>query len=178
MQHDIIPPHIHLEKVNPHINFDAIPAVVPLKAMEWKGSVDKPRLVGISSFGITGTDAHIIIQEPPKYTPSQLHTSLQRPLHLLTISAKSDAGLDNVLEKYVSFLEKNEKSLALGDVAYTANTGRAHFPYRVAIVAKDVADAVKKVKGSIQGAKKHTPEEQPKLCFLFTGRFTYFSACP
>lgn len=171
MQNNIIPPHLHLEKVNPHINFDAIPAIVPLTPMEWKGSPDKPRLVGISSFGITGTDAHIILQEPPTITPTPLGTTLApRPLHLLTLSSKSESGLESVLESYATFLEANP-GLELSDVCYTANSGRAHFPYRVAIVGKDCGEALKKIKSSINsGNSKHVPEELPKLCWLFTGQ--------
>jgi acyl transferase domain-containing protein len=171
MQNDIIPPHINLETINPHIKLEAIPAIVPREPLKWtKGANGMPRLVGVSSFGITGTDAHIILQEPPKYTPKKLVVeSKDRPLHVITLSSKSETGLEQVLQKYTEFLEANPK-LELSDVAYSANTGRAHFPYRVAFVGKDLTEVTKKVKGAMGSlAVKHIPEEKPKICFLFTG---------
>ncbi len=62
--HEAIPPHLHFNHLNPRISLDAIPAQIPLSLTPWKRS-DRPRIAGISSFGFSGTNAHVIIEEPP-----------------------------------------------------------------------------------------------------------------
>ncbi len=90
MEHDTIPPHINLKNLNPAINLGAIPASIPLETTPWKRNDDgTPRLAGISSFGITGTDAHVILEEPPKNISRVLwgndEKSLDRPFHILKL---------------------------------------------------------------------------------------------
>ncbi len=76
------PPQIHFQKLNPHINLDAIPAKIPLTLTPWpKGS--RSRLAGISSFGFSGTNAHVLLEEAS--AQEQAKNEPERPLHLLAL---------------------------------------------------------------------------------------------
>ena len=65
MQNKYIPPHLHFKQLNPHISLDGIPAVIPTVGMEWKRPQSGRRLAGVSSFGFSGTNAHVILEEAP-----------------------------------------------------------------------------------------------------------------
>ena len=58
LQNQMIPPQIHFKKLNPRINLDKIPATIPLEPLAWRTENHKPRILGISSFGFSGTNAH------------------------------------------------------------------------------------------------------------------------
>lgn len=168
MKNEKIPPHIHLENLNPYIRLDNLPLEIPTKAVDWESVPGKPRFAGISSFGITGTDSHVIIQEAPAYNPPKLLMDIQeRPLHLLTFSGKSETALSDVLNSFSSFLENNQE-INIADAAYTLNAGRAHFVHRVGVQASNIPDLMKKLKSV--GKAQLMPEIQQKLCFLFTGQ--------
>jgi acyl transferase domain-containing protein/NADPH:quinone reductase-like Zn-dependent oxidoreductase/SAM-dependent methyltransferase/acyl carrier protein len=171
MQNEMIPPHTNFETLNPAINLDSIPAQIPLTAQEWKRSPEgmKPRIAGVSSFGITGTDAHVIVQEAPRYSPYQkpLLSEGERSFQILTLSAKSEDALEVQIQKYRTFVLKTTTTGRLEDITYTANAGRAHFPYRIAVVGRNVNEMLEKLKDP---SKLQTPEVTPKICFLFTGQ--------
>jgi thioester reductase-like protein len=168
MQNEMIPAHKNFETLNPAINLDSIPAQIPLKAEEWKKNPEgKPRIAGVSSFGITGTDAHVIVQEAPDYFSYEqpLLSEPERSVQVLTLSARSEESLEEQIRKYRTVL--GETTERLQDITYTANAGRAHFPHRIAVVGRDVNEMLEKLKAP---SKVQTPELAPKLCFLFTGQ--------
>lgn len=172
MKHEQIPPHLNLKNLNPAINLEAIPAEIPLCPKAWPKNEDKrkPRLAGVSSFGISGTDGHVIIQEPPESrSSSKVDFGMERPLHLMKISAKCPESLDQLVQRYEAIFEENEDQENFADVAYSANTGRATFNHRAVVIAGSNAEALKILKdksfrsGDVSTNDKH-------LCFLFTGQ--------
>ncbi len=160
LQHDAIPPHLHFNTLNPHIDLNKIPAMIPLTLTSWQRG-KRPRLAGISSFGYSGTNAHAIIEDAPLQT--NLKKSFDRPLHLLTLSAKTEAALKEMIPIYRQFLSNTREELV--DIAYTANTGRAHFENRVALIGNSKEEMVLK----LQNQPIHTLAKLPKLVFLFDG---------
>jgi acyl transferase domain-containing protein len=112
LKNEMIPPHLNFKTLSPDINLSAIPAQLPLQAIEWKKSKNKPRIAGVSSFGITGTDAHVIIQETPDLdltTPSSISDS--RIMKLFTLSGKSEESLMEQIKMYSTFLSETNSSL-------------------------------------------------------------------
>jgi len=95
------------------------------------------RIAGVSSFGASGTNAHVIVEEAPVQAP--VACEVERPIHLLTLSAKSGPALEQLAGRYARHLGAHPES-ALGDVCYTANTGRAHFAHRLAVTAGSVQE--------------------------------------
>ncbi len=120
---------------------EEIPAqVVAESHYEWNVE-DQPRRAGVTSIGFTGTNSHLIVEEAPSVDILQGEV---RPFHLLTLSAKDEEALQQNVKNYQMYL--SQTSQALADIAYTANIGRQHFPYRIAVVAKTVEEALEKLK--------------------------------
>jgi acyl transferase domain-containing protein len=173
-----IPPHLHFKELNPDLAAAATALKIPTASLPWQRT-EEPRRAGISAFGLSGTNAHIIIEEPPQlsFNPSEV----DRPAHLLTLSAKSDDALDDLAQKWVSYLEKNPQ-LNLADLAFSANTGRGQFNHRLAILAKSTLEA----KDSLTAFTQKQPclnvfsqavakSRQNKIAFLFTGQGSQYA---
>ncbi len=133
MQHGEIPPHLHLKAPNPHARWDELPVWVPTVRESWRPSTtaDGRRLAGVSSFGLSGTNAHIILEESPAREGPR--TAEDRPVHLLTLSARTETALRELVARYRRYLDGCPASLP--DICYTANSGRAHFAYRLSLMA-------------------------------------------
>src|SRR5581483_4441090 len=144
MDNEFIPPHLNLKKLNPDINLACIPAKIPLELIEWKRRSGKPRIAGVSSFGITGTDAHVIIQEPPQ---NLLNTTItiesSREVKLFTISGRSIDSLTRQLKVFYDYVNNGNESLELGDIEYTLHTPRSHLSYRLPIMASTKEELLK-----------------------------------
>ncbi|MFN6011015.1 MAG: beta-ketoacyl synthase N-terminal-like domain-containing protein [Microcystis sp.] len=173
-----IPPHLHFKELNPDLAAAATALKIPTASLPWQRT-EEPRRAGISAFGLSGTNAHIIIEEPPQlsFNPSEV----DRPAHLLTLSAKSDDALDDLAQKWVNYLEKNSQ-LNLADLAFSANTGRGQFNHRLAILAKSTLEA----KDSLTAFTQKQPclnvfsqavakSRQNKIAFLFTGQGSQYA---
>ncbi len=132
LQHKTIPPHLHFEEPNPHINWNEWSVKVPTQAVPWPERADG-RVAAINCFGFGGTNAHVILAEPPASTANS-DNSLERPLHLLALSAKNATSLQGLAEQFHRHLEAHPDS-AVADVCFSANTGRSHFSHRLAIAA-------------------------------------------
>lgn len=134
LQHETIPPHLHFNTPNPHIPWQELPVTVPTTAIPWI-QAEGERFAGISSFGFSGTNAHVIVGEAP--TPTHSTLTAERPTHLLTLSAKTETALLQLCDRYQHYLATHPAT-PIGDLCFTANTGRSHLPYRVCIVAESL----------------------------------------
>ncbi|CAL8084808.1 unnamed protein product [Orchesella dallaii] len=173
MQHEIIPPHRNFETLNPSIDLNAVPAKIPLEPEEWKKQPGISRFAGVSSFGITGTDAHVIIEEPPTLPPNSLCGSqlqFERPLHIMKISAKTEDALDILLESYKNHFNRSTQH-EFKNSAYTANIGRSNFSQRAVVLARKNGEAAEILQlNKYQRGEEETDESRGKICFLFTGQ--------
>ena len=165
LQHETIPPHLHFRQMNPHIDWGKLPVEVPVQARPWpKGA--KRRIAGVSSFGFSGTNAHVIVEEAPAVVDiPETHTG-ERRLHLLTLSARTPAALDHQIEHYREWLGETEDDLA--DVCFTANVGRVHFSER-AVFLGSTREAMRDALTRTPIARG-TSESQPDVVFLFAGQ--------
>ncbi len=124
LKHRQLPPSLHFETPNPAIDFAAGPFFVNTTLAPWPTG-DTPRRAGVSSFGIGGTNAHLVLEEAPLSMP----TPAMRPWHLLVLSAKTSAALDQKTAELAAYLN-GEASSNLADVAYTCQVGRRAFEHR------------------------------------------------
>src|SRR5207253_1184231 len=99
---------------NPYIDWHDSPIQIPVALLDWPA--DK-RIAGISSFGISGTNAHVVVEGMP--TAASPENKLDRPYHLLTLSAKTAEALQAYAHRYRDFLSR-QPDLALGDLCYTS----------------------------------------------------------
>lgn len=169
LQHRYIPKQVHFRKLNPLIQPDKIPAIIPDAPIPWP-STGSPGTAGISSFSFTGTNVHIILNEAP---PSTLSTpgdaSIERSWHLLTLSARSKEALDNLILRYQDYLAEHPHA-ALADICYTTHVARVHFHHRLTLVASDLFELRERLlhkKYNVSQIKAGTVA--PRIAFIFTG---------
>ena len=132
LQHRQIPPHLHCEEPSPRLRLNGTGFQIPRAAEPWAPASGR-RLAGVSAFGFGGANAHMILEEAPE-VPSEDDT---RPRYFFTLSAKTEPALRDLTGRYLEFLRKPSIP-HFGDVCFTANTGRAVFDYRAAVVTESV----------------------------------------
>ena len=146
LQHGEIPPHLHFSRPNPHIAWDRIPVEVVSDGRPWVRA-DRPRIPGKISFGFSGTNAHVVLQEPPE---PDLAQSAVPPLHVLPLSARTSAALRRLAERYREHVIASPDQ-PIADLCGTASVGRSHFTQRLAIVASDVAGIRERLEAFLSG---------------------------
>ncbi|MFD0364918.1 SDR family NAD(P)-dependent oxidoreductase [Nocardia sp. GCM10030253] len=170
LQHAKIPPSLHFHTPNPLIDWSGMPLEVVREPRVWP-ETGRRRTVGVSSFGMSGTNAHIILRQP---APESARNPSDSAPQVLVLSARDDAALVESARRWADRL--NVSSGELADFAYTAATGRTHFEERLAVVAETadaaaarlraaVADARSAVRGRVERASA-----APKVALLFTGQ--------
>jgi myxalamid-type polyketide synthase MxaB len=170
LQHEELYPQLHFETLNPAIKLGDSRLRITTELTPWPSST-RPRIAGISSFGFGGTNAHLIVEEAPRRTPR--HNTMERPRHILAISAKSQAALRALAGRYGSWLDGAHADVA--NVCFTANTGRSHFPYRLALSAESneqFRESLLAFAASDDESKLRVVQgrNRPKIGFLFTGQ--------
>lgn len=172
LQHQQIPPHLHLKTPSPHIPWAELSVKIPTELTPW--AAPNGRIAGLSSFGFSGTNAHILVEEAPVRQPVPVEG--ERPLHLLTLSAKSKAALQQLAHRFAQHLA-TYPSQSFADICFTANTGRSHFDHRLAVVAASSEQARQALAAVAKGQESAevltgqlTDNRRPKIAFLFTGQ--------
>ncbi len=174
LRHRTIAPHLHLRELNPHIDLEGTPFFIPGEKREWRNT--RPLLAGVSSFGFGGTNAHVILQEPPDPVPAPAGSDLERPLHLFTLSAPSAPALRELVHRFHEYLAERPV-LSLADLCFTANTGRSQFEHRLAAVTTSLSELRDQLEafqvgrtapGLFSGEARH--DTAPQLAFLFSGQ--------
>nr|MDE0501467.1 SDR family NAD(P)-dependent oxidoreductase [bacterium] len=184
----VIPKHLHFRNPNPSIDWDRLPLQVTSTMMDWPSGTRRPRLAGVNSFGISGTNAHLVVEEYPygKDDPpgeplaaDALGVSQPRRTRLLPLSAKSESALRQLAERYLSWLDDRAPELdspdagidpVLSDMSWTAGVGRSHFGLRAGVVFDDVGSLRERLGGLSQtGAGSETPNPT-KVAFVYTGQ--------
>src|SRR6202034_3037594 len=173
LRHRQIPAHLNLHNPTPHVQWREIPVRVPTSLTPWLAE-RAPRLAGISSFGASGTNSHMLVGEAPE--PATPVPAPQRPLHLLTVSARTDAALRAAWKRLDEHLGSHPEA-SIQDVCHTANAGRSHFASRISVLCTDIPEAREKLRdcfssGTPNGvmASRVSGVTRPRLAFLFTGQ--------
>ncbi len=194
LQHQQIPAHLHFRQPNPYIPWAQNPVEVVDKLRTWE-PIDGRRLAGLSSFGFSGTNAHVILEQAP--AKQQLDRgspeAADRPCHLLALSAKSSTALQQLAQQLEQRIADDDR-ISISDVCHTTGAGRSHFTHRWAASVSDRQQALEKLRGlaksiaacdekdtsvSKDGSTEKSfhapghavsPSLAPKVAFLFTGQ--------
>ena len=145
----VIPPHVPVRQVNPRIDLAQIPAEIPDGARPWSAG-GSGRLGAISSFGFSGTNAHLIVGEAPVRHAVVAPGPARE--QVLTLSAKSLPALLELATRYRDDLVAAHASFS--DFCFTANACRTHFAHRIVMVAPDAASAVAQLDDFRQSAER------------------------
>ncbi len=167
LKHGVIPKSLHFERPNPAIDFANSPFYVTAELQDWP-KTKHPRRAGVSSFGTGGTNAHVVLEEPPVIGHPQTN---QRPCQLLTLSAASEASLAAISADLAEFFS-HSPNCSLADAAYTLAVGRRDFPYRRVIAADSFDVAAKElIKPASKDLQTHrTATDTPSIVFVFPGQ--------
>ena len=139
LRHAAIPPHLHFRDPNPHIPWARLPVAVASPGCPWPAR-QEPRVGAVSSFGFSGTNAHVVVEEAAPPPPRPAPAAGQRPIHVLTVSARTPTALAALARGYAGRLSELPPAV-LADVCRTANAGRAHLSQRAALVAESSGEA-------------------------------------
>jgi acyl transferase domain-containing protein len=176
LEHQELPKHLNFRTPSPHIPWDRIPVKVVDEGRAWPRN-DRPRIAGVSSFGFSGTNAHVIIEEAPQTAPVTVvsaEPSDDRRFMVLPISARTPAALVAVAENYRGWLADHPEA-TLADVCLTAGVGRAHLDHRAALVvnsldsARDLLSALADDRPA-PGLVRGDTADAPKTAWLFPGQ--------
>ncbi len=165
IQNRTIPGLLHFNKANPHLDLGNSPFFIDAKPRAWDGE-GFPLRAGISAFGVGGTNAHLIVEEPPAVVPS----GVARASKLLVWSAKTPASLAHLTTALSDhFAVSSDQNLA--DAAYTLQAGRSAHRLRRAVVTSSAAEAASLIRGGGPGVlQSDKPFENARLVFCFPGQ--------
>ncbi|WP_068774982.1 type I polyketide synthase [Paenibacillus sp. FJAT-26967] len=171
LAHKQLPPTLHYERPNPKIDFENSPFYVNDRLKDWSND-SFPLRAGISSFGIGGTNAHIVLEEAPPASASSTGRSAQ----LISLSAKTEVSLDKLTERIALHLQENP-GVCLADLAYTLHEGRAAFPHRRTLVCGSANEAAMLLAqpGSSDVQSGFAAADAPPVVFMFSGQGSQYT---
>lgn len=164
-----IPPSINFTSPNPKLDLENSPFFVNTELTDWPSN-GKLRTAGVSSFGIGGTNVHLLIQEAPE----RIASTQSRKNQLLLLSARSQSALSHVRENFVNHLEEHPH-VELSDAAFTMQLGRRGFNHRMAVVANNREEAIQYLRHvdpqhvMVYSHEQHDVEEK-SIVFMFSGQ--------
>lgn len=181
LQHRQLPPHLHLKQPTPAIDWAQLPLTIPTELREWPGG-SHGRVAGISSFGLSGINAHLVVEEAPERKPTP---SVSEPsAYLLPLSARSGPALRELARSWHSFLAEDGAGAAsaLEDLCYTASVRRGHLPHRLAVVGRSRQALVEHLGAFLQDephaalSQGEAATRRPRVVFVFSGQGSQWPA--
>jgi acyl transferase domain-containing protein len=174
VERGMIPPHLHLQRLNPNIRLEGTPFDVSGQLAPWPDGY-RVRLAGVSSFGFGGTNAHVILAEAPAETREPIMND--RPAHVVCMSARTAPALRE-LATAVAVQTAAGRDTGLADLAFTGNVGRGHFDHRLAVGARSMAELSERLTCWVDGAAgdgvragiRDASGAPPAIGFLFSGQ--------
>ncbi|HRI69424.1 MAG TPA: KR domain-containing protein [Polyangium sp.] len=172
LNQETIPRNLHFESLNPNASLDGTPFVLPLVEHTWK-RIPARRFAGVSATGLSGTNVHAILEEPPTVVRDQ--DKPERPTHVFVLSGKTGTALRDRAKQMLRYLGTHA-DVSLGDQCHTLAAGRTHFEHRYAAVVESVADAIGQLTDFVEGAasaycvgRVENVSARRRAAFMFTG---------
>jgi acyl transferase domain-containing protein/NADPH:quinone reductase-like Zn-dependent oxidoreductase/NAD(P)-dependent dehydrogenase (short-subunit alcohol dehydrogenase family) len=170
-----IPAHLQFKTPTTHVPWSQLRLAVPVTTMSWPDIRDDkgrpaPRLGAVSSFGFSGTNAHLVVEQAPALMVPRQDECDERTL-VFPLSAASGEALRALAERYAGWLSSpSSQSYTWPEIALTAATGRNALRYRTALAAGSKAEAVPALRRFLSAPFPENIGVSPSLCFLFTGQ--------
>jgi acyl transferase domain-containing protein/NADPH-dependent curcumin reductase CurA/acyl carrier protein len=173
LERKTIPRHLHLQQRNPHIPWDRTVIRVPTATEPWEDA-GHARRGGVSSFGFSGTNAHVVLEEPPVVPPRA--PAPPRPVEIVAVSAHLTSALERQTQRLSEHLAA-QPQVRLDDVAYTLAAGRTHLAHRRAFVVHDRTELDAALATCVQSngqsgvtASGRSSSQPLRIGMLFTGQ--------
>ncbi|WP_415717913.1 amino acid adenylation domain-containing protein [Maridesulfovibrio sp.] len=167
LKHAEMPPSLHFNTANPHIQFENTPFQPIAELRPWNTD-DGKRFAGVSSFGVGGSNVHMILEGPPvESAPGRI----EKELFILPVSAKNEESLSELCSSLAQKLKENI-SISPASVMRTLCKGRRHFNCRTAVFGENCHDLATKLESP---AINTTTGKKPKIGFMFTGQGSQYA---
>ncbi|MCW8101382.1 type I polyketide synthase [Streptomyces tauricus] len=174
MEHGVLPRTLHVDEPTPHVDWASGDVELLTETRDWPRTEGRPRRAGISSFGISGTNAHVIVEAAP---PVEAETDREPgvPLEVVPwpISARGEAGIRAQAERLAAFV-RAEGHLTPQDIAFSLATSRAHLEHRAVVIGRDRDELLSRLdelaegetgRGVVRGTAN-----SGRTAFLFSGQ--------
>ncbi len=200
MRHGVIPRHLHFDNPSPRVDWASLPMRITDEKTDWPLAGHRPPRAGISSYGWSGTNAHVIVEGygPPslpntakeavawpvaaaapvqqlspgseQQPPETGNETVERPARILPLSGKSQAALRDSARNYLSWLDDCGRESLLADLAWSASVSRSHFDFRDGVVFRD-ADSLRSGLEAIANAPDTAASPRAaRVAFVYTGQ--------
>ncbi|CAK0764450.1 Acyltransferase domain-containing protein [Gammaproteobacteria bacterium] len=178
LQHQQVVPHLHFQEPNPKIPWEGFAVQVPTTPQPWPVSPGQPRRAGLSSFGLSGTNGHLVLEEAPtRIIDTNVTDSVtERPLHLFTLSARSEVALRALAERHLQRLAMTNSERLLANYCHSANAGRSHLHWRAIITCATVAELRDALTALVAGSEhpclrqtQRSHGQTPKILLILAG---------
>ncbi|WP_228774853.1 type I polyketide synthase [Streptomyces sp. NRRL B-1677] len=171
MQHGVLPQTLHVDEPTPHVDWSAGAVQLLTEAVEWPAG-DAPRRAAVSSFGVSGTNAHVIVEQAPAVTAESAPASDAGPDAVVpwVLSAKSEAALRDQAVRLLSFVGAEGAEVRPNDVGFSLATSRAVLERRAVVVGEDLAELRRGLEAVASGAAVAGGAVGGKVGFLFSGQ--------
>ena len=203
MQSGVIPKHLHFQTPSPNIDWERLPVRVTSEATDWPADPERPPRAAVSAFGLSGTNAHVVVEgygasengatQCPSGSVRSVPVLLSTPFaglspveeelnargaRVLPLSGKSGRALQELAERYLSWLDGRAEALSsedaasgplLSDMAWTASVGRAHFAHRAGVVFHDAESLREQLKALAGTDQEPVLGSAGKVAFAYAG---------
>lgn len=181
MQHHRLPRNLHAKHLNPRLGLEGTNIIPLSNEVAWEPG--GPRIAGVSAFGLSGTNAHVVIEEAPAEPIAEPRSLVVEPVCLL-LSANDDAALRGQAQRLAAQFAAHEAGAAepsLADLGHSLMTTRSRFPKRAVVVARTQAEALAGLEALAEGVPAPSyvtgvSNAEGKLVFVFPGQGSQWPA--
>ncbi|MFY1616143.1 type I polyketide synthase [Micromonospora sp. WMMD736] len=178
LRHGELPAHLHVARPTPQVDWARLPVRITTSTTAWPATGGRPRVAGVSAFGFTGTNAHVVLSGPA--TPAARNGHLPSGVaasggagairsgraHLLVLSAAGDGALAAARESFADVLA-GQAGGDIGDICYAAAARRVHLEHRLAVVGRGIADLAAGLSGGDGAHQGATSAEAERLVLVY-----------
>ncbi|MCP4655644.1 MAG: type I polyketide synthase, partial [bacterium] len=170
-----LPASLHCDTLNPAVPWDEIPLEVQRRTEPWPAR-PRPHRAGVSAFGLSGTNAHVVVEEAPPPAATRPPAAAGR-LRLLPLSARSPEALRALAERYVGFLRGESGAPPIDDLCFAAAVRRTHHDHRLAVWGSHHDELAGQLECFLSGTSRpglasgrKLPERPGRVVFVFPGQ--------
>jgi len=161
-----LPPHLHLQNLNPHIDFRGTDVNIPTQLISGFSGQNR-QIAAVSAFGFVGTNAHLILEN---FTEAAVSKTFSAHRRLMTLSAKSQPGLNELVQHYAEHLVTHNSNDDFLNLCHTTNARRDHFQHRLFVSSETAEEAIEALRDFSRARTETTALANPKTVFAFTGQ--------
>ncbi|MEU6540479.1 type I polyketide synthase [Streptomyces sp. NPDC047000] len=165
LRHGVLPATLHVDEPSSHVDWGAGEVRLLTGAVDWPDTGGRPRRAGVSAFGFSGTNAHVVLEAAPDAPVAAASGTL--PAVPWVVSARSGAALRAQAERLLAHVA-DRPELDTAEVAWSLVEGRSVFEHRAVVRGADREELLAGLAAVAEGAGTHA--EEGKVAFLFSGQ--------